>query len=68
VAALALTTISGLVAWNQWQQLGREYPGEATGSLPNSRALASGGVLMNAMFFLVILTQALVEIILGACE
>ena len=66
--ALALTVVSGFVAWSQWQRLGREYPGEAAGTVPNFRALASGGVLLNAMFFLVILSQAIVEIILGACE
>ncbi len=66
--ALALTACSGLVAWNQWRQLGQEYPGEAGGGVSASRALASGGLLLNGMFFLVILAQSIAEIILGACQ
>ncbi len=66
--ALGLTAVCGFGAWSQWHRLGREYPGEAGGEIASSRALASGAVLLNGMFFLVILAQALVEIILGACQ
>jgi hypothetical protein len=48
--------------------LGRDYPGESGGGISSSRAVASGAVLLNVMFFLVILSQGLVETILGACE
>jgi hypothetical protein len=66
--ALALTALCGLASWRQWYRIGREYPGEASGAIASSRVLASGGVLLNGMFFLVILAQAIVEIILGACQ
>lgn len=66
--ALALTAGSGVLAWNGWRQLGRVYPGEAGGAIASSRALASGALLLNGMFFLVTLAQAIVELILGACE
>ncbi|HEY2018512.1 MAG TPA: hypothetical protein VGH38_33640 [Bryobacteraceae bacterium] len=66
--ALALTAGSAWVAWSQWQQLGGEYPGEAGGGVSSSRALASGALLLNGLFFLVIFAQAIVELILGACE
>ena len=68
LAALVFTGASGMVAWIHWQRIGREYPGEGSGVVASSRALASGGVLLNGMFFLVILAQAIVEIVLGACE
>ncbi len=66
-AALVLTAGLALAAWSEWRRLGREFPGEAAGAVASERALASGGVLLNAMFFLVILAQAIAETILGAC-
>ena len=66
--ALVLTAGCALAAWSQWRQLGGEYPGEAGGAISSSRALASGAVLLNSLFFLVTFAQAIVEIILGACE
>jgi len=68
VVALVLAAASGLLAWRQWKELGQEWPGEGDGALPRSRIMAIGGVLLSAMFFLVILAQALPEIILGACQ
>ncbi|HJT86422.1 MAG TPA: hypothetical protein VJ732_01170 [Bryobacteraceae bacterium] len=66
--ALLITAGSGILAWNEWRQLGREFPGEAGGWLSSSRALATGGILLSAMFFLVIAAQTIVEGLLGACE
>lgn len=66
--ALALTAASGFVAWKEWQRIGRDFPGEDGGDVASSRALASGGVLLSGMFFLVILTQGIVESVLGACQ
>jgi hypothetical protein len=68
VVALVSAAASGLLAWRQWKDLGQEWPGEGGGVLPRSRIMAIGGVLLSAMFFLVILAQALPEIILGACQ
>ncbi len=56
------------VAWVEWRRLGREYPGEAAGAIPRSRALASGGVALAGMFALVITAQAIAELILRACD
>src|SRR4051812_19338848 len=66
--AFAITAGSGYVSWNEWHRLGRELPGEAGGAIPRSRALASGGVALSAMFALVIAAQTIVEVMLGACE
>ena len=68
IVAMATVAVSGWFAYNQWQQLGREEPGESGGAIAASRALAAGGVGLSAMFFLIILAQAVVEIILGSCE
>jgi hypothetical protein len=68
IVALAATALCGLTAWKDWNQLGRADPGEASGAVPSERALASGGVLLSAMFFLVILAQGIAEVTLGACQ
>jgi hypothetical protein len=67
-ASLLITAAAGWAAWSQWQQLGRDEPGETAGVIPRSRVLASGGVLLSAVFFLVIAAQSISHIILGACE
>ncbi|MBV9508452.1 MAG: hypothetical protein JO323_25980 [Acidobacteriia bacterium] len=67
-SALLLTAGSGVLAWFEWQRIGREFPGETDGVVPRSRALASGGVIVNATFALVIVSQFIVEVILGACD
>lgn len=68
VIALLLAAASGLLAWRQWKELGQEWPGEGGGALPRSRIMAIGGVLLSAMFFLVILAQSIPEVVLGACQ
>jgi hypothetical protein len=68
LAALVLCAASGVLAWRQWTELGREWPGGGGGALPRSRIMAIGGVLMSAMFFLVVLAQAIPEVLLQACE
>jgi hypothetical protein len=68
LAALLITAGCGWLAWSQWRQLGREFPGEAAGSVAASRAMASGAVLLNGTFLLVILAQIVAPAILGACE
>ena len=65
--SLAMTAGSGLFAWNEWRRLGKEYPGQASGAIPASRALASGGVALSALFSLIVLAQILVQVILEPC-
>lgn len=68
LVALLITVGCGVAAWSQWQRLGREYPGDAAGPVPASRALVSGGVLLSALFSIVILAQILAQAILGPCQ
>jgi hypothetical protein len=68
IAALILVSGSGWLAWREWTALGRIAPDEADGAVGRSRIMALGGVLLSAMFFLVILAQSIPELILGACE
>ena len=65
---LILVASAGLLAWREWSQLGRELPGDHEGAISRTRVMAIGGVLMSIMFFLVILAQAIPEVILKACD
>ena len=66
--AVILIAGSGLLAWREWTVLGRIWPGETGGALARGLIMAAGGVLMSAMFFLVVLAQSIPELILGACD
>ncbi|MBZ5583291.1 MAG: hypothetical protein LAQ30_14005 [Acidobacteriia bacterium] len=66
--SLAITAGSGLLAWSEWQKLGRELPGESGGAVARGRAMALGGMILSAASFLVILAQTIPHVILGACE
>ncbi|HEX3684184.1 MAG TPA: hypothetical protein VHU83_16745 [Bryobacteraceae bacterium] len=68
LVALVLVAGSGWLAWREWTELGKALPDNAAGALGRSRIMALGGVLLSAMFFVVILAQAMPELILGACE
>jgi hypothetical protein len=65
---LAMTAGVGLLAWAQWQKLGREYPGDGGGAIARSRAMALVGMLQSAFFFVVIIANALPELMLRGCE
>ncbi len=68
IVALALTAAAGLLAWREWSQMGKEWPGDREAAISRTRIMAVGGVLLSVLFFLVILAQAIPELILKACD
>jgi hypothetical protein len=68
LVALLVSVVSGWMSWKEWRQMGRDFPGEASGTVAANRALASGGVLLNGGFAVAILAQMVVPAILGVCE
>ena len=66
--ALAVTAGEGIAAWRIWRAVGMELPGELGGPVGHARTLALAGVLLNALFFLVVVAQALPNVILRACD
>jgi hypothetical protein len=66
LAAIAVTLLGGALSWRRWRGLGGDFPGEASAS--GERALASGGVLLNGFFVLVLLAQMVAPAVLGVCE
>ena len=70
VAAISLMLVggAGMLAWNEWQRVGREMPGEAGGAIPRARTMAMMGLVLSAFSMLLILAQAVPDVILGVCE
>ncbi len=66
--SLVLTAASGLLSWKLWRQVGIELPGESGGAVAHERSLALAGVLLSAMFFLVVLAQFVPNVLLGGCD
>src|SRR5689334_129065 len=58
IVTLVITAAAGLLSWTLWRQVGVEPPGESAGVVAHVRSLATAGVLLNGMFFLVTVAQA----------
>lgn len=70
VSLLALTLTAGAawLAWSQWQTLGRGDGGGEAGAIPRARAMAFVALLINGLFFVVIIAGAMPEWLLEGCE
>lgn len=66
--ALLACAASGFVAWREWRELGRQVEFEGAGALPRSRMMAFSGVVLSCGFFIVVLAQAIPEVILRECQ
>jgi hypothetical protein len=68
VVALLLTAIGGFISWRSWRRAGREWPEDEGGATARSRFMAVSGLIISAMFFLVILMQGIASFILHPCQ
>jgi len=70
IAAVSVMLVAGagMLAWTQWQQVGREMPGEAGGAIPRARTMAMFGLVLCVFSIVLILSQAIPEVMLGVCE
>jgi hypothetical protein len=68
VIALAGSAASGLLAWNQWKALGLEMPGDGGDRLARSRSMAFSGVILSTFCCLIIIAQAIPELVLESCQ
>jgi hypothetical protein len=68
LVSIAILAGSGLMAWSEWQKVGREMPGESGGAVARSRFLAFSGIVLCVFSILVIIAQAIPEVVLGVCE
>ncbi len=68
LAAFVVAAGAGVLAWNQWSELGREADPRGGDTLSRSRIMAFGGVVLSSLSCLIIVAQAIAESILGACQ
>ena len=66
--ALGITAGCGFIAWQQWTIVGKQWPDNADSTTSRIRIMAIGGVLLNAMFIIVIVAQAIPEVMLAPCD
>ena len=68
LVALVACAVSGLAGWKQWKALGESGDIDGGGPPPRARMMALSGVALSAGFFMVIVAQAIPEVILRACQ
>lgn len=68
IVALALSLAAGVLAWREWRVLGSQMPGQGGDTLSRSRIMAFGGMILSTFSCLLIVAQAIPELILGACQ
>lgn len=68
LGALLLTASGATLAWRNWQETRREGPSSSGGVLPRSRFLAVLGLLLSALFLLIIMAQWLATLVLSPCQ
>jgi hypothetical protein len=68
LACLLLTLYGLLTAWRSWKATGATWPGEAGDPLARSRFMAGTGLLVSAMFVLVIVAQWIPSFVLDPCQ
>lgn len=68
VVALLLTAGAGALAWSNWREAGEGTENEGWGVLPRSRFMSVLGMLVSAMFFIVIFAQWIASWVFGPCQ
>jgi hypothetical protein len=68
LTCLLLTLYGLLTAWRCWSAAGAKWPGEEGDPLGRSRFMAGTGLLVSAMFALVIIAQWIPSFVLDPCQ
>ncbi|MBV9267590.1 MAG: hypothetical protein JO061_15590 [Acidobacteriaceae bacterium] len=68
LAAVIFCCASGVYSWRLLKEFGQEWDMEGAGAVPRGRAMAVAGLVLSAGFLIVVIAQAIPEIMLGACE
>lgn len=68
LAGLLISGCCGLLAWSVWRGLERDTPQTAGAPVQRVRTMAVAGLVLSASFFLVILAQAIPDLMLKGCE
>jgi hypothetical protein len=68
LACLILAVAGLLVAWSSWRSTGETWPGEQGDRLARSRFMSGLGLLLSALFVLVIMAQWIPSFVLNPCQ
>ena len=68
LVCLLLAILGGVTAWGRWNAGGRTWPGDAGDPMSRSRFMAGLGLLVSAMFALVIVAQWIPSFVLSPCQ
>jgi hypothetical protein len=68
LAAFLLCGGSALVAWREWKALGADSGGDGGNTLARSQFMALGAMVFGAGFAMVVVAQAIPDLVLGACQ
>jgi hypothetical protein len=68
IVAFLLSLAACLLAWREWNALGREADPHGGDTLSRSRIMAFGGIVLSGFACVLILAQAIPELVLGACQ
>ena len=68
LVCLLLTAAGGFFALRSWRSCGGIWPGEEGGRVGRSRFMAGLGLLLSAMFLLVIVAQWIPSFVLSPCQ
>jgi hypothetical protein len=66
--ALLLEAVLAALAWSQWKAWGGEWESHAAGPHHRARLMAIAGIVFSAGFAIVVISQAIPAVLLGACE
>jgi hypothetical protein len=68
LVSVLLLLFAAVNSWLAWSRLGREWPSGLGDAISRQRFLAVLGLLMNGIFFIVILAQGIAAFVLHPCQ
>jgi hypothetical protein len=68
IVAFLLSLAACVLAVREWNTLGREADPRGGDSLSRSRIMAFGGIVLSGFACVLIIAQAIPELVLGACQ
>lgn len=67
LGAVAVCAVSGVVSWRLWRETGSVREPEGGGVLGRTRFMALSGVVLSALFALIVVTAGLSNVFLEPC-
>jgi hypothetical protein len=68
LGGLAIAAAAGALSWRNWKLAGRHTEDEGVDIRGRARFMAILGLLISALFFLVMLGQEIANLMLGPCD